>query len=139
MTRYTYRSSDGIDEAVKKGIKIIRVEDDRLYSAMCSLAAYSDGCVDTFTVKPVFLDSGLVFDVSIQKMLPYSHTPDIDAKTADRLGAEVSTLACALALYPNHISFGCGHKIEATVADIENLDDGTDLSLCPTCKRAQEN
>lgn len=135
-----YRTDKGIENAVKRGETVIRTEDN-LYSAMCSLAAYSDGCVDTFTVKAVFLGSGLVFDVSIQKMLPNSQTQqtspeNVLAEETDYFSPDYK--ATALKLYPNYISFGCGHKIEATVSDIEGLDDGTDLSLCPTCKRTQE-
>ena len=44
----------------------------------------------------------------------------------------------ALSLFPSHIYFHCGHRIEATVADIENLDDGVDLSLCRACREAEE-
>jgi hypothetical protein len=138
MSRYLYRTSEGIEQAVKKGIKIIRVEDERLYSAMANLAAYSNGCVKTFAVKPVFLQDGLVFDVSIIDFLPNSHTQQTEPINVQREAeAPRDYLAEALSLYPNTISFGCGHKIEATVSDIEGLDDGTDLSLCPTSMRAQ--
>ena len=140
MTRHTYRTSEGIERAVKKGIKIIRVE-DMLYSAMANLAAYSNDCVETFTVKPVFLDKeGLVFDVSVGKLVPWSHTQQTEPINVEREAeAPRDYFAEALRLFPNYISFGCGHRIEATISDIEGLDDGVDLSFCPTCKRTQEN
>ena len=49
----------------------------------------------------------------------------------------MNELENALRLFPSKIHFHCGHYIEATVADIENLDDGVDLSLCPACKKAE--
>jgi len=68
MSETVYKTSAGIENAVHFLRKpVIRVEYDMLYDAMCILATHSAHMVITFTVKPVFLNAGLVFDVSVNE------------------------------------------------------------------------
>ena len=54
---------------------------------------------------------------------------------AARIRQFLGSLELTVSLFPSHILFGCGHKIEASMGEIESMHDGMDLSLCPACKQ----
>jgi len=58
-----------IDSAAEHHMLSMLVEDEDIYHAMAAYGQYCGGSVDTFLVRPVFTDDGLIFEVSINKML----------------------------------------------------------------------